>query len=116
VSQFLEQDEGVLLTNMLAPGTIGTADQVAPDSASEGQAENRRMVARSCKRTYRRDLDLLPQRKLPVYYRKNTGQYSTCKQTVNESPDILVIGADRMKFSPVPTRKDRKHIHRRLCT
>jgi OmpA-OmpF porin, OOP family len=44
VSQFLEQDAGVPLTNMLAPGAMGTADQVAPDATSEGQAENRRVV------------------------------------------------------------------------
>jgi len=44
VSQFLEQDANVPLTNMLAPGAMGTADQVAPDSTSEGQAENRRVV------------------------------------------------------------------------
>jgi len=44
VSQFLEQDASVPLTNMLAPGAMGTADQVAPDSTSEGQAENRRVV------------------------------------------------------------------------
>jgi len=44
VSEFMEQDAGVPLTNMLAPGAMGTADQVAPDSTSEGQAENRRVV------------------------------------------------------------------------
>lgn len=44
VSQFLEQDASVPLTNMLAPGAMGTADQVAPNSTSEGQAENRRVV------------------------------------------------------------------------
>jgi len=44
VSQFLEQDANVPLTNMLAPGAMGTADQVAPDNSSEGQAENRRVV------------------------------------------------------------------------
>ena len=44
VSQFLEQDANVPLTNMLAPGAMGTADQVAPDNTSEGQAENRRVV------------------------------------------------------------------------
>jgi len=44
VSQYLEQDANVPLTNMLAPGAMGTADQVAPDSTSEGQAENRRVV------------------------------------------------------------------------
>src|SRR5277367_2187159 len=44
VSQYLEQDANVPLTNMLAPGAMGTADQVAPDTTSEGQAENRRVV------------------------------------------------------------------------
>jgi OOP family OmpA-OmpF porin len=44
VSQFLEQSANVPLTNMLAPGAMGTANQVAPDSTSEGQAENRRVV------------------------------------------------------------------------
>jgi OmpA-OmpF porin, OOP family len=29
---------------MLAPGAMGTANQVAPDTTSEGQAENRRVV------------------------------------------------------------------------
>ena len=44
VSQFLEQDANVPLTNMLAPGAMGTADQVGPDKTAEGQAENRRVV------------------------------------------------------------------------
>jgi OOP family OmpA-OmpF porin len=44
VSQFLEQDANVPLTNMLAPGAMGTADQVGPEKTSEGQAENRRVV------------------------------------------------------------------------
>lgn len=44
VSQFLEQDANVPLTNMLAPGAMGTADQVSPDKTAEGQAENRRVV------------------------------------------------------------------------
>ncbi len=44
VTQFLIQAANVPLTNMLAPGAMGTADQVAPDSTSEGQAENRRVV------------------------------------------------------------------------
>src|ERR1700677_3499105 len=42
VTQYLEQDANVPLTNMLAPGAMGTAGQVAPDKTSEGQAENRR--------------------------------------------------------------------------
>jgi outer membrane protein OmpA-like peptidoglycan-associated protein len=44
VSQYLEQDANVPLTNMLAPGAMGTADQVAPDKTVEGQAQNRRVV------------------------------------------------------------------------
>jgi outer membrane protein OmpA-like peptidoglycan-associated protein len=44
VSQFLEQDANVPLTNMLAPGAMGTAQQVAPDKTAEGQAQNRRVV------------------------------------------------------------------------
>jgi OmpA-OmpF porin, OOP family len=45
VSDFLEQN-GIPLTNMLAPGAMGTSNQVAPDATSEGQAENRRVVVR----------------------------------------------------------------------
>jgi OOP family OmpA-OmpF porin len=44
VSQFLEQDANVPLTNMLAPGAMGTADQVGPEKTTEGQAQNRRVV------------------------------------------------------------------------
>jgi OmpA-OmpF porin, OOP family len=44
VSQFLEQDANVPLTNMLAPGAMGTADQVGPEETAEGQAQNRRVV------------------------------------------------------------------------
>jgi outer membrane protein OmpA-like peptidoglycan-associated protein len=44
VSQYLEQDANVPLTNMLAPGAMGTADQLGPDKTAEGQAENRRVV------------------------------------------------------------------------
>jgi OmpA-OmpF porin, OOP family len=44
VSQFLEQDANVPLTNMLAPGAMGTADQVGPEKTAEGQAQNRRVV------------------------------------------------------------------------
>jgi OOP family OmpA-OmpF porin len=44
VTQILEQDANVPLTNMLAPGAMGTADQVSPDKTAEGQAENRRVV------------------------------------------------------------------------
>jgi OOP family OmpA-OmpF porin len=45
VTDFLEQN-GVPLTNMLAPGAMGTSKQVAPDTSAEGQAENRRVVVR----------------------------------------------------------------------
>jgi OOP family OmpA-OmpF porin len=45
VTDFLEQN-GTPLTNMLAPGAMGTSRQVAPDTTSEGQAENRRVVVR----------------------------------------------------------------------
>lgn len=44
VTQYLEQDANVPLTNMLAPGAMGTADQVDPDKTAEGQAQNRRVV------------------------------------------------------------------------
>jgi OOP family OmpA-OmpF porin len=44
VSQYLEQDANVPLTNMLAPGAMGTADQVGSDNTTEGQAQNRRVV------------------------------------------------------------------------
>jgi len=44
VTNFLEQEGGIPLTNMLAPGAMGTSQQVAPDSTAEGQAENRRVV------------------------------------------------------------------------
>jgi outer membrane protein OmpA-like peptidoglycan-associated protein len=44
VTQYLEQDANIPLTNMLAPGAMGTADQVGPDKTAEGQAENRRVV------------------------------------------------------------------------
>ncbi len=44
VSQYLEQDANVPLTNMLAPGAMGTSDQVVPDKTAEGQAQNRRVV------------------------------------------------------------------------
>ena len=46
VTEFLEQDGQVPLTNILAPGAMGTSRQVAPDTTSEGQAENRRVVVR----------------------------------------------------------------------
>jgi outer membrane protein OmpA-like peptidoglycan-associated protein len=38
VTDFLEQSGGIPLTNILAPGAMGTSRQVAPDTTSEGQA------------------------------------------------------------------------------
>jgi outer membrane protein OmpA-like peptidoglycan-associated protein len=46
VTAFLEQKGGVPLTNVLAPGAMGTSKQVASDATAEGQAENRRVVVR----------------------------------------------------------------------
>lgn len=46
VTNFLEQQGQIPLTNMLAPGAMGTSRQVAPDTSAEGQAENRRVVVR----------------------------------------------------------------------
>lgn len=46
VTTFLEQEGQIPLTNMLAPGAMGTSKQVAPDTTAEGQAENRRVVVR----------------------------------------------------------------------
>ena len=46
VTDFLEQQGGIPLTHMLAPGAMGTSKQVAPDTSKEGQAENRRVVVR----------------------------------------------------------------------
>jgi len=46
VTDFLEQKGGIALTNILAPGAMGTSKQVAPDTTVEGQAENRRVVVR----------------------------------------------------------------------
>ena len=46
VTEFLEQQANIPLTNMLAPGAMGTSNQVAPDATVEGQAENRRVVVR----------------------------------------------------------------------
>lgn len=43
---FLEQDGKIPLTNVLAPGAMGTTDQVASNQTAEGQAENRRVVVR----------------------------------------------------------------------
>jgi outer membrane protein OmpA-like peptidoglycan-associated protein len=46
VTAFLEQEGKIPLTNMLAPGAMGTSKQVAADTTAEGQAENRRVVVR----------------------------------------------------------------------
>lgn len=46
VLALLEQDGKIPLTNILAPGAMGTSSQVAPDATKEGQAENRRVVVR----------------------------------------------------------------------
>jgi outer membrane protein OmpA-like peptidoglycan-associated protein len=46
VVDYLEQECHVPLTNMLAPGAMGTSTQVDSDKTSEGQAENRRVVVR----------------------------------------------------------------------
>jgi OOP family OmpA-OmpF porin len=46
VTEFLEQQGHIPLTNMLAPGAMGTSRQVAPDTTAEGQADNRRVVVR----------------------------------------------------------------------
>ena len=46
VTDFLEQQGQIPLTNVLAPGAMGTSRQVAPDTTVEGQAENRRVVVR----------------------------------------------------------------------
>jgi outer membrane protein OmpA-like peptidoglycan-associated protein len=46
VTEILEQDANIPLTNMLAPGAMGTSSQVDSDKTAEGQAENRRVVVR----------------------------------------------------------------------
>src|SRR5208283_3964870 len=46
VTDFLDQQCHIPLTNILAPGAMGTSRQVAPDTTAEGQAENRRVVVR----------------------------------------------------------------------
>ncbi len=46
VTELLEQKGGIPLTNMLAPGAMGTSKQVAPDTTKEGQAENRRVTVK----------------------------------------------------------------------
>jgi OmpA-OmpF porin, OOP family len=46
VLDVMEQQGGIPLTNVLAPGAMGTSDQVASDATAEGQAQNRRVVVR----------------------------------------------------------------------
>ncbi len=49
VTNFMEQQGNIPLTNILSPGAMGTSRQVAPapdESAAEGQADNRRVVVR----------------------------------------------------------------------
>jgi OmpA-OmpF porin, OOP family len=46
VTEFLEQQGNIPLTNMLAPGAMGTTHQVASDATAEGQAEDRRVVVK----------------------------------------------------------------------
>ena len=46
VTTYLEQQCGIPLTSMFAPGAMGTSKQVAPDATTEGQAENRRVVVK----------------------------------------------------------------------
>ncbi len=46
VTEFLEQRGSIPLTSILAPGAMGTSQQVAPNTTAEGQAENRRVVVR----------------------------------------------------------------------
>jgi outer membrane protein OmpA-like peptidoglycan-associated protein len=46
VVDYLEQQCNIPLTNMLAPGAMGTSHQVDSDATVEGQAENRRVVVR----------------------------------------------------------------------
>jgi outer membrane protein OmpA-like peptidoglycan-associated protein len=46
VTNFLEQQGNIPLTNILSPGAMGTSREVAPDATSEGKAENRRVVVR----------------------------------------------------------------------
>ena len=46
VTNILEQQGQIPLTNILAPGAMGASQQVAPDTTSEGEDENRRVVVR----------------------------------------------------------------------
>lgn len=44
VTNFMEQQGNIPLTNILSPGAMGTSIEVAPETTEEGQAENRRVV------------------------------------------------------------------------
>jgi OOP family OmpA-OmpF porin len=44
VTNFLEQQAKIPITNILAPAAMGTSRQVASDTTAQGQAENRRVV------------------------------------------------------------------------
>lgn len=46
VLAILEQNGNIPLTNILAPGAMGTSNPAASNSTAEGQAENRRVVVR----------------------------------------------------------------------
>ena len=46
VTQFLQQQGHIPLTNMLAPGAMGESRQVGSDKTAEAEAENRRVVVR----------------------------------------------------------------------
>lgn len=44
VTNLMEQQGNIPLTNILSPGAMGTSVEVAPETTEEGQAENRRVV------------------------------------------------------------------------
>jgi outer membrane protein OmpA-like peptidoglycan-associated protein len=46
VTQFLQQQGHIPLTNVLAPGAMGESRQVGNDKTAEGQSQNRRVVVR----------------------------------------------------------------------
>ena len=46
VTQFLQQQGHIPLTNMLSPGAMGESRQVGSDKTADGQAENRRVLVR----------------------------------------------------------------------
>jgi outer membrane protein OmpA-like peptidoglycan-associated protein len=46
VTQFLQQQGHIPLTNILAPGAMGESRQVGSNKTAEGQAQNRRVVVR----------------------------------------------------------------------